>query len=207
MSYMFSGASSFNQDVSEWDVSNVNDMSYMFCGASSFDQDVSEWDVSKITNVSLMFDEASLCDQDISKRDVSSVQVEDNMISGTKVQVALEKYCGRYSFFDSDCRDMSRIERQQFFSTAFPWRRLSCCFWLAKDTCFFLMRKLLMGNPLHNFVMCYLMWKIFIVKYASFCEVQSYYQWQSIWLRVMSTYVLRQRFVMCNRATEYILKP
>jgi MoxR-like ATPase len=38
MSHMFDGASSFNQPLDSWNVSNVTDMSHMFDGASSFNR-------------------------------------------------------------------------------------------------------------------------------------------------------------------------
>jgi surface protein len=46
--------SSFNGDISEWNVSNVKNTSLMFLG-SSFNGDISKWDVSNITEMYGMF--------------------------------------------------------------------------------------------------------------------------------------------------------
>ena len=48
MHEMFYGCKSFNQDISDWDVSNVTDMSRMFFMCESFDQNISKWDVSNV---------------------------------------------------------------------------------------------------------------------------------------------------------------
>jgi surface protein len=52
MSYMFSGATLFNQPINSftWDVTGVLDMSYMFADAISFNQDISNWDINNVTN-------------------------------------------------------------------------------------------------------------------------------------------------------------
>ena len=60
MAYMFQGCNNFNQDISEWDVSNVTDMSFMFCWCESFNQDISKWNVSKVKNNILMFHNCSI---------------------------------------------------------------------------------------------------------------------------------------------------
>ena len=72
---MFYAASSFNQDISGWDVSGVNDwygMNSMFYGAESFNQDISQWDVSNVNNMYGMFYNAKSFNQDISSWDVSA---------------------------------------------------------------------------------------------------------------------------------------
>merc|ERR1712164_76476 len=55
MRYMFNGASSFNSDISKWNVGKVTDMLYMFNMAESFNFDISTWDIGKVTNMNLMF--------------------------------------------------------------------------------------------------------------------------------------------------------
>ncbi len=52
MQYMFS-STTFNQDIGDWDVSQVTNMSYMFDSADSFNQDIGNWDVSQVTNMQL----------------------------------------------------------------------------------------------------------------------------------------------------------
>ncbi|WP_198402297.1 BspA family leucine-rich repeat surface protein [Mesoplasma florum] len=63
----------FNQDISKWNTQNVENMFACFAGATSFNQDISNWDVSKVTNMSYMFYNATSFNQDISNWDVSNV--------------------------------------------------------------------------------------------------------------------------------------
>jgi surface protein len=63
---MFNGASSFNGDISGWDVSGAANMGFMFQNASSFNQDISGWDVSGVANMGAMFRNASSFNQDLS---------------------------------------------------------------------------------------------------------------------------------------------
>ena len=75
---MFWGASIFNGDISEWDVSSVVDMAYMFRDAKSFNGEISNWDVSGVTSMASMFNAASF-NGDLSKWDVSSVTTMKEM--------------------------------------------------------------------------------------------------------------------------------
>jgi surface protein len=94
---MFYGASSFNQNISGWNVSKVTNMTHMFYGASSFNQNISGWDVSQAT-VSDMFRGATALQQNLRRLQATS-------------------------FFDGASRNMSRAERKLKFDVLFPWSR------------------------------------------------------------------------------------
>ena len=57
---MFNGATSFNGDLSQWDVSAVTIMSHMFWKAESFNGDISRWDVNAVTDMWFMFQGAKM---------------------------------------------------------------------------------------------------------------------------------------------------
>ena len=73
MANMFNTATSFNGDISGWNVSGVTDMSYMFKDADAFNQTISGWNVSGVTNMFAMFLGTNIFSQNISGWDVSGV--------------------------------------------------------------------------------------------------------------------------------------
>lgn len=81
---LFLFAESFNQDLSYWDVSNVEDMISVFSGADRFNQDISGWDVSNATSMFGMFTGADDFNQDISGWDVSNVENMQSMFRKTE---------------------------------------------------------------------------------------------------------------------------
>jgi surface protein len=72
MGGMFFDATSFNQPIGGWDVSNVNEMGQMF-HTSGFNQDIGDWDVSNVANMAGMFKENDSFNQNIGSWDVNSV--------------------------------------------------------------------------------------------------------------------------------------
>ena len=74
---MFNNASSFNGDVTTWDLSSCSSMTNVFkhtgVDAGRFNQDIGGWDVSRVTNMGNMFYGATDFNRDIGDWNVSSV--------------------------------------------------------------------------------------------------------------------------------------
>ena len=73
---MFWNAASFNQSIAYWDVSNVSDFINTFTRATNFNQNIEDWNVSNGTTMRGMFSYASSFNQPLGNWDVSNV---DNM--------------------------------------------------------------------------------------------------------------------------------
>lgn len=82
LSKMFDGATNFDGNVTNWNVSNITDMSFMFQNCISFNQNIGSWNTSNVTNMSHMFRNAFSFNQDISNWDTASVEDMSNMFDG-----------------------------------------------------------------------------------------------------------------------------
>jgi surface protein len=88
MSNLFRLNQRFNQEIGNWDTSNVTTMRSMFEGRSNlgylypFNRDISYWDTSKVTDMTLMFTWTSF-NQDISNWDVGNVTSMRAMFDNT----------------------------------------------------------------------------------------------------------------------------
>lgn len=73
MALLFYGATSFNQAINNWDMSNVINTYAMFWDAFEFNQDIGNWDLSNVLNMSNMFTNATAFNQSLENWDVSNV--------------------------------------------------------------------------------------------------------------------------------------
>ncbi|MEM6894777.1 MAG: BspA family leucine-rich repeat surface protein [Bacteroidota bacterium] len=83
MSAMFRNATTFNGDISKWDMSNVTDMGLMFRNAIAFNRDISEWDVSKVVDFLSTFLGATAFDQDLGDWEIPNVESMFSMFNGS----------------------------------------------------------------------------------------------------------------------------
>ena len=73
MSTMFDNKTTFNDDISGWDVSKVTNMYAMFYNAQAFNQDIGNWDVKNVENMKQMFRLAYKFNKPIDNWNVSKV--------------------------------------------------------------------------------------------------------------------------------------
>lgn len=85
MRYMFAFADAFNQPIGDWNVSNVRDMAHMFQSAFSFNQPIGNWDTSSVEYMWRMFYEATSFEQDLSNWNVSNVKDMGKMFKHSKM--------------------------------------------------------------------------------------------------------------------------
>jgi surface protein len=82
MSGMFEDARAFNQSLNSWNTSNVTNMSYMFLRASIFNQPLDSWDTALVTNMSSMFNSASIFNQPLNSWNTALVTNMSSMFEG-----------------------------------------------------------------------------------------------------------------------------
>ena len=81
---MFQGAKEFDQDISDWNVTMVENMVGMFAQTEKFNQDIGRWNVENVKNMNYMFQGAKLFNQNISGWNVTKVENMSNMFQQTE---------------------------------------------------------------------------------------------------------------------------
>ncbi|MEQ1732112.1 MAG: BspA family leucine-rich repeat surface protein [Bacteroidia bacterium] len=82
MSGMFGYASTFNQPLNNWNTSNVTNMDGMFKEATNFNQPLNSWNINKVTDISSMFKYASTFNQPLNNWNTSNITRMDEMFNG-----------------------------------------------------------------------------------------------------------------------------
>ncbi|WP_181899492.1 BspA family leucine-rich repeat surface protein [Flagellimonas nanhaiensis] len=80
---MFYNATSFNGNLSNWDVSTIKKMRNMFAYASSFNGDISDWKVDNVETMFGMFAYATEFNQDLGGWNIGNVQEMNSMLDAS----------------------------------------------------------------------------------------------------------------------------
>ena len=108
---VFSGAISFNQDLSNWETSNVLDMASMFRGAILFNQALGNWDTGNVRSMGAMFSNATSFNKGIGNWDTGNVSSMGAMFSNA---TSFNKGIGNW-----DTSSVTDMYHMFFHSTSF----------------------------------------------------------------------------------------
>ncbi len=79
---LFKNESTFNGNITNWNVSNVISLKSLFEGAASFNQDLNDWNVSNVEDVTGMFMNATSFHNPIWKWKLTKCRYFTNMFNG-----------------------------------------------------------------------------------------------------------------------------
>ena len=79
---MFYGCTNLNQDLTNFDTSNVTNMGLMFAYSTNFNGNVSNFNTSSVENMYAMFYSCTNFNQDISNFNIESVTNIESMLQG-----------------------------------------------------------------------------------------------------------------------------
>lgn len=118
----FKNATSFNSELNDWDVSNVNSLFRTFEGATSFNQDLSNWNVVNIPSMPETFKNATSFNQDLSSWDVANVGSFAGMFDGAS---SFDQNLGSWSLkedvFLLEMFDHSGMSTDSYDQTLIGW--------------------------------------------------------------------------------------
>src|SRR5690625_7798854 len=105
---MFSSASSFNQDLSDWDMSAVERAGHMFYRASSFDQNLGGWNLTNLERMSFMFSESGMSTSNYDATLAGWVAFNQ---SGEKLQPDVQLCADGHNWCENEAARMHQIEK------------------------------------------------------------------------------------------------